>query len=70
MAMMLETGRCRADGLTGRWPGGKGRFFLKLILLGCPGTEVRMNGERINGLVITYLQMGYIDVYWGTQPIY
>ena len=26
-----------------------------LELLGCPGQEVRINGERINGLVITYL---------------
>ena len=31
--------------------------------LGCPGTEVRINGNRISGLFHLYLQMRYIGAY-------
>ena len=31
-------------------------------VLGCPGQDVRINGDRINGLGITYLYMEYIGV--------
>ena len=40
------------------------KIFASLLttLLGCPGQEVIGTMVRIHGLVITYLQMGYIGV--------
>ena len=36
-----------------------------IYLLGCPGTEVRINGERINGLFHLLINR----VYWGYNPL-
>ena len=51
-------------------PNGKSRLprranFKEIYLLGCPGQEVRINGERINGLFHPLINW----VYWGYNPL-
>ena len=39
--------------------------YCVLLVLGCPGQEVRINGERINGLFHLLIN----GVYWGYNPL-